>query len=251
MKIITISTNKGGVGKTTTVVNLACSLARQGYKIGMIDFDAQANLSNNYWGQYKANNDLTKIIRTQQFIQKQDFTLVGDNLWILPNFENLTEGLFYSLYPSATQTKDRYMILSILLQELEGFDYLLIDTPPNLENRSISAIMVADFLLCPVLLEKSSIDAVKNIIKIVQGLASNYSEFKAPVSALVHTRVSRITKLLNSVMGKYSNQLLPILCQVYSDSKYNYATTKPAYYSCNQCKLDHDNLAKKILELLK
>jgi cellulose biosynthesis protein BcsQ len=217
----------------------------------MLDLDAQANLSNNYWGQVIPRNDLAKIIKTQQFINKQDFTEVGDHLWLLPNLENLTEGVFYNLFPLTSQTKDRYMILSILLQELDFFDYLIIDTPPNLENRSISAIIVADFLLCPVLLEKSSIDAVKNIIKIVQGLKTNYPEFQAPLSGLVHTRVNRISKLLNSVMGRYSNQLLPILCQIYSDAKYNYATTKPAYYSCNQCKLDHDNLAKKILELLK
>lgn len=251
MKIITVSTNKGGVGKTTTVVNLACSLARLGYQVGMIDFDAQANLSDNYWGEYEPKNDLAKVLKTEQLIQKQDFTNVGNNLWILPNLKNVTEGLFYELYPNKTDSKQRYFLMSIILSELEGFDYLIIDTPPNLENRSINAILVADFLLVPTLLEKSSISTIANLRTIVASLARSYPEFHPPVVGMVHTRVNRVTKTLNAILGKYSEEkFLPLLCQIYSDSKYNYAVNAPAYYSCNQCKLDHDNLSKKIISLL-
>ena len=155
MHTITVGNNKGGVAKTTTTVNLACSLARQGYKVGMIDLDAQSNLSDSYF-LYPKNTDIVscfrRAIQTKQKISQEDFVEVGTNLWLLPNLKNITEGLFYELFDGQEGQKQRHLFFAYLLSELEAFDYLLIDTPPNLENRSISAILASDFLLIVILM---------------------------------------------------------------------------------------------------
>lgn len=261
MTTITVYNHKGGVAKTTTTVNLSCSLAQQGYRVAMIDLDAQAHLSTEFWDDYSAVNDIVSIIKkskTQPIVIKStDFTKVGENLWILPNYKDITEGLFYSIYPDENDSKKRNLILPNLLSELEDFDYLLIETPPNLENRSIGAILVADFLLIPTYFEKLSVKGIKDILEVLTGIQNNYDEFVNPKMGIVCTRVNRIWKFINWIFGqKLSNCGVPVLCNIYNSSNYainykNIDAQEPVYYRSTECQVDHNELAKQILKILK
>ena len=252
MTTITLFNHKGGTGKSTTTVNLACSLARQGYRVAMIDLDAQANLSDSYFD-YSPTTDIVSCFRrgiaTGQTITSEDFTQVGDNLWLLPNLKNITEGLFYELFGGQDDQKQRHLFFTYLLSQLEAFDYLLIDTPPNLENRSISAIIASDFLLIPTLLEKTSLDNVSNVLTVVEHLTNQYQLDPIP-TGLVYTRVDRISKWLNASWSRYAQELnLEVLGTIYKSSDYAYSPHCPAYYGSGKVKLDHDNLSKNLIKL--
>jgi chromosome partitioning protein len=254
MKVISVFSNKGGVSKTTTTINLACALAKQGYKVGLIDFDAQAHLSTDYF-EYEANNNLVTCLENNTFISFKDFTEVGDNLWLLPNHEDITEGIFYFLFEGKDKVKQRHFLLAHKLSKLKGFDYVLIDTPPNLENRAISSILAADYLIIPSLLEKQSIDNIKKIVEVVDFYKKEYN-IAPEILGVTFGIVDRRRLLMNLSLRNYARHTLPdikiIDPYIYQSVEYAYSVIAktPAYFYSNKIKFNFDDLTNNILCLL-
>lgn len=252
--IITIFNNKGGVRKTTTTVALACSLASQDYCVGMIDLDAQGHIES-FWPSDEPRQDIVTIIKKlksiQTFIQKSDFRKVEDNLYLLPNDKDLTEGLFYSLFPNETQNKERYLVIPSLLSQLEGFDYILIETPPNIENRSIGAMLSADLLLIPTELENWSVGNINNVVETVNNLKNLFPKHEPPKIVTVYTRVGATKKALNNIYTLFAQKNnIPNLGSTQESSEYQWAVGPP-YYSSKKCKMDYDKISKQIIKLCK
>ena len=248
--IITVFNNKGGVGKTTTTISIACSLASQGFVVGMIDLDAQGHLES-FWETDEPRQDIVSIIKKNKtlktFIKKSDFRKLEDNLFLLPNDKDITEGLFYSIFPNEDENKQRYGIIPSLLLKLDGFDYILIETPPNLENRSIGAILSANFLVIPTALEKWSIENIVNVIDNVNNLKNLFPEFKPPIIGTVYTRVGKIKKLLNRTYAKYAESIgIQNLGYVFESSDYQEAINQAPYFSSVKCRSDYDQITKNI-----
>ncbi len=248
--VITIFNNKGGVAKTTTTISLACSLASEGFSVGMIDLDAQGHLES-FWETEEPRQDIVTIIKKSKtlktFIQKSDFRELQENLFLLPNDKDITEGLFYSIFPKEEQNMERYNLIPSLLSKLEGFDYILIETPPNLENRSIGAILSANFLVIPTALEKWSIENIINVIDNVNNLKNVFPSFDLPHIGTIYTRVGKIKKLLNRTYANYAETIgIQNLGYIYESSDYQEAIAQPPYFTSVKCRSDYDSVSKKI-----
>jgi chromosome partitioning protein len=144
MNIISIINNKGGVGKTTITQNLGVCLAKNGYKTALIDFDAQANLS--YAIKHTLNKDLGSLLMAKNPISIEDFSSTAyKNLYILPNNKDINSSLFGRMNPT-----DQLFVLKNILKDLNFFDFIFIDTAPNLDTPTFNALIASNHVLIPV-----------------------------------------------------------------------------------------------------
>jgi chromosome partitioning protein len=156
MKIVSIINNKGGVGKTTLVQNLSVGLARKGYKVGLIDFDPQANLSSVFG--HEPKETLREILSEGKKITTKSFSATyQDNLFIIPNLKDISVKMFGFL-----NFQDEKTILKDKLGKID-FDFLFIDTPPNLELQTINSMIASDFILIPVKYDIFSLQGIVTV----------------------------------------------------------------------------------------
>ena len=160
-KIMAICNQKGGVGKTTTTINLAAALAEKGKKILMIDLDPQGNASSGL-GVDKDELSLTVyqlMIGTNSFdecVQKD----VLENLDVLPANVNLAGVEIETL-----DMEDRNYILSKEIDKVkENYDYILIDCPPSLNSLTINSMTTADSVLVPIQCEYYALEGLSQLI---------------------------------------------------------------------------------------
>jgi chromosome partitioning protein len=157
MPIISICSNKGGVGKTTSVQNIGVYLAKKGYKVALIDLDAQANLSI-----AQSNNksfDLNTALENNKILVEEDFAKTNiENLFILPNEKNVGSDSF-----QADDQIQKFLILKKVIPT-DVFDFILIDTPPALEMPTFNALVASDYVLIPIKHDRFSAEGLTTLL---------------------------------------------------------------------------------------
>lgn len=167
-EIITIANRKGGVGKTTTTLNLACSLRELGKKVLVIDLDPQANLTRcfdvgNLESIKTIGHLLMAELEEESYLAK-DYILSYDEIDLIPS----------SIYLSAAETQMRAetgseRILSEAVNPLrEHYDYILIDTSPSLDILTINALCTSDSVLIVADTQLFAVVGIGELLKTVQ-----------------------------------------------------------------------------------
>jgi chromosome partitioning protein len=164
MRKIAIVGFKGGIGKTTTCVNLGAGLAMRGHRVLLIDTDTQANLAV-CLGLKDYQKSLTDLL-IRKAKAKDCIIPARKNLDLLPS--NL--GLFKTQQRMVLELA-REEILSEVLAEIEGYDYQLIDCAPSLSLLTVNALVYADEIFVPVSMEMLAIAALKQLMKYLQSIA--------------------------------------------------------------------------------
>ncbi len=161
MKIISIINNKGGVAKTTTTQNFGAGLARKGYKVLIIDFDPQANLTTGC-GISKFETPVASVLKGD--IKEFPTIEISKNLYISPsNYESLTQLSNY-----LTQEPGGFAVLKDCIDEyLTGFDFVLIDCKPSLDILTQNAIVASDFAIICVFPDEYSAVGMKKVIETI------------------------------------------------------------------------------------
>ncbi len=157
MKIIAITNQKGGVGKTTTAINLGASLAVFGKKVLIVDIDPQANATSGL-------NAEREVCIYHALIGKKNLqSLITptemENLFIIPSNISLI-GAEIEL----KNLENKEKILKKLLKELKGFDYVLVDCPPSLGFLTINALVAANSVLVPVQCEYFAMEGLAQLL---------------------------------------------------------------------------------------
>jgi len=164
-RIIAIANQKGGVGKTTTSVNLSACLAYLGKKVLLIDIDPQGNASS---GLGVKKGDLESCIYDvlindediKEVIQRTDV----ENLYIVPTTISLA-GAEIEL----VSTISREVRLKKAVQEIKGnFDFIIVDCPPSLGLLTINALTAADALIIPVQCEYYALEGLSQLLSTVR-----------------------------------------------------------------------------------
>ena len=173
--IIAVINQKGGVGKTTTVINLAAGLTMRGKKILVIDLDPQGNATTGLGHSNTENSELTiysvlngnkKISQVVQQTKFENLNLVTSNV-DLSGLEVETAG------DSRRAFKLKDELASILNDSKASYDYILIDCPPSLSLLTIMALVASDELVVPLQTEFFALEGLTQLMKTIERIKSN------------------------------------------------------------------------------
>jgi len=178
MKSIAFINQKGGVGKTTSTINIGAGLARMGKKVLLVDFDPQANLTYAFGVQpetlQKTCYELIKSVANKQKVLANDFLLelnIGDKdkLFLLPSSIGLS-GFENDIKDHA----QRNFLFREVLDRFDKFDYILVDCPPSLGLLTVNVLSAVQEVYIPVQTEFFALQGlgqISNVVKVVsQGL---------------------------------------------------------------------------------
>lgn len=167
-KIIAIANQKGGVGKTTTAVNLSACLGKAGKKTLIVDIDPQGNTTSGLGVDPKSlelsvYDALINDIKMKDIILKTDF----ENLWIVPSNINLA-GAELEL---VMKEKREFLLKKALYEIKDYFDFILIDCPPSLGLITLNSFTATDSILIPIQCEYYALEGLSqltNTIKMIK-----------------------------------------------------------------------------------
>lgn len=159
MSVISIANHKGGVGKTTTTVNLAAGLAKAGKRVLVIDMDPQANASFAL-GLRKQDRTIYQVLAFQDDIDKtiqqlDDISIIPSSIHLAGFEKNMEVGKEFILQENLVLIKDR-------------FDYIIIDCPPSLGALTISALTASDYVLIALQPEYLAMQGMNEFIKVLR-----------------------------------------------------------------------------------
>ena len=205
-KIISVINQKGGVGKTTTVINLAAGISMQGKKILVIDLDPQGNattglgLSNTVnseqtiYSVLNGNKKISEVIQTTQF---ENLDLITSNV-DLSGLEIETAGDRRRAYI----LKDE---LAAYLNDSEAsYSYILIDCPPSLTLLTIMALVASDALVVPLQTEFFALEGLTQLMKTIERVKNNLNP-DLTIRGILLTMYDRRNKLSGEVEREARN----------------------------------------------
>jgi chromosome partitioning protein len=163
-KVIAIANQKGGVGKTTTSINLAASFAAMKRRIMLIDLDPQGNASVGS-GVYKEQTKYTfdKVLCNEVSIQDAIVKTSGD-VDLLPSNQELIVAEMALLHTENREQRLKTLLAPVLSQ----YDYILIDCPPSLSILTLNALVAADSVLIPIQCEYFALEGLSGLLNTVE-----------------------------------------------------------------------------------
>ncbi len=171
-RILVVANRKGGVGKTTTTVNVATAMAAAGKKVLVIDLDPQGNASTSMGVDKKGSmpSSYDVLLGTRRLTDAVVWTEIP-NFSIVPSFPDLAAAEIELV----DVEKREFALKKALCKEAVNYDYILIDCPPSLSLITVNALVAADAVIVPLQCEFLALEGVSDLIRNINVIKKNFN----------------------------------------------------------------------------
>lgn len=171
-KTIAVVNQKGGVGKTTSTVNLAASIAAKGFRVLLADIDPQGNATSGL-GVNKRDLKLSSydVLINSAEIEKVMIKTEFDNLWVLPSSMNLAGAELELVDMNRREAK----LKNSLALVKDSFDFIFLDCPPSLGLLTLNALCAADTVLVPIQCEYYALEGLSQLMSTIRQVKRLYN----------------------------------------------------------------------------
>ncbi|SDM02436.1 chromosome segregation ATPase [Corynebacterium mycetoides] len=206
VRVFTVANQKGGVGKTTTSVNMAAALSRQGLKVLVIDLDPQGNASTALGVEHRAGTTSTYELLIGEAAAEDAMqpSPGNDNLFCIPATIDLA-GAEIELVSLVRREYRLHDAIRRGFLEDNGFDYVFIDCPPSLGLLTINAMTAVDEVLIPIQCEYYALEGVGQLLGNISMIREHLNH-ELHISAIVLTMFDARTRLSEEVAGEVRSQ---------------------------------------------
>lgn len=223
---VTVCNQKGGVSKTSTCLNLGVSLAAQGKKVLLVDFDVQANLTNllHHHGARSFFDVMgSSEERLDDYILKTNY-----NVSLLPS--NSKMALLAKKHMS--QGDFEYLLAEKLVEVKPNFDYIIIDTPPSGDFFTLNSLLASDLAIIPTQCEYLSLNGVEHIVRMISVINEKRGhglKYKVLVAMYNHD-ITAANVIFNKLKDQYVDQLLGTTITMDGVVQESHITQKPLLF---------------------
>jgi len=203
MKIVAIANQKGGVGKTTTAINLSAALAARGQRVLLIDLDPQANATSGIGHEPDGEESMYYPLIGESSIEEKIIPSRLENLSLIPSGMDLA-GVEIEL----ARRDDHLTRLRGLLkgsEEQNRFDFCILDTPPSLGVLMTSALAAADEILIPLQCEWFGLEGLAKIVQVIEQIRESGANQNVILEGILMTMYDARTNLSRQVVEEVSN----------------------------------------------
>ncbi len=192
-KVISVSNQKGGVGKTTTTCNLAAGLKKKGFRVLIIDLDPQGNLGFSVGADSETSATIYDVlkgdVKTQFAIQKTDTTDIIISSILLSGIEL-----------EFTNTGREFLLKEAIKPIMDLYDYIILDTPPALGILTINAFTASDTIIVPMLSDIFSLQGIAQLYETVERV-KKYCNPGLRIAGILLTKFNPRTLLSREIRG--------------------------------------------------
>ena len=249
VKVVAIINQKGGVGKSTTAVNLSAALGDTGRKILVVDFDPQGNTTSGLGVDKETlENDIYDAVIRKFPINELVMETVAKNVYLVPSTIQLA-GAEIELVPVMARENRLKGIIDSIKDE---FDYVFIDCPPSLGLLTVNALVAADSLLIPIQCEYYALEGVTKLLesmKMVQTHLNPGLEVFGVLMTMYDSRTTLSNDVVAEVQKYFGKQVfktvIPRTVKISEAPSHGLPVTM--YSKINKGTLAYNRLAKEVI----
>lgn len=238
--VISVFNQKGGTGKTITAINLAVAIAEVGHKVLVIDFDLQSNLS------YSLNASCDQSIE-MVLENREDLAHSIVERGLIDILPNMAIG-----FDHRNRISSPYLLSYALEAVMEKYDFIFIDCPPTISDRTLNALCASDYVLVPIQLSMVDVQGMEKVISSIKQINEEYDkhlEILGVLPVMVAKGRSLNNVVLDHIKSNYELNVFDstIQANVKVAESYSSGQSVLQYSSSSKVSGDYRNLAKEVL----